>query len=116
VRGISLSCDADDSVRDLSRGAALALYRVAPEALGNAAAHGHASHVDVRLTRFDGLVLLSVSDDGQGFDPNRIGASHGLGLINMRERARQLNGTFELDSEPGRGTTMKVAIPFRRAV
>jgi len=116
VRGISLSYDADDSVRDLSRGAALALYRIAQEALGNAAAHGAASHVDVRLTRSDGQVFLSVSDDGQGFEPNRIRASDGLGLINMRERARQLNGTFQLDSEPGRGTTMKVAIPFRRAV
>jgi signal transduction histidine kinase len=116
VRGISVSCDADDSVRDLSRGAALALYRIAQEALGNAAAHGAASHVGVRLTRSNGQVFLSVSDDGQGFDPSRIGASVGLGLINMRERARQLNGTFEVDSEPGRGTTMKVAIPFRRAV
>ena len=48
-------------------------------------------------------MTLTVSDDGRGFDPNRIGASGGLGLINMRERARQLSGMFELNSEPGRG-------------
>ena len=116
VRNIPVSCHADDGVQDLSRGAALALYRIAQEALGNATAHGAAQHVDVRLTRSNGRVTLTVSDDGRGFDPNRIGKSGGLGLINMRERARQLNGTFELSSEPGRATTVRVTIPFRRAV
>jgi signal transduction histidine kinase len=116
VRNIPVSCHADDSVQDLSRGAALALYRIAQEALGNAVAHGAARHIDVRLTRSNGRVTLTVSDDGRGFDPHRIGASGGLGLINMRERARQLNGTFELDSGPGRGTTVRVTIPFRPAM
>jgi signal transduction histidine kinase/ligand-binding sensor domain-containing protein len=90
VRNIPVSCHADDSVQDLSRGAALALYRIAQEALGNAAAHGAAQHVDVRLTLSNGRVMLTVSDDGRGFDPHRIGASGGLGLINMRERARHV--------------------------
>jgi signal transduction histidine kinase len=72
--------------------------------------------VDVRLARSNGRVSLVVSDNGKGFDPNRLGASRGLGLINMRERARQLNGTFELDANPGRGSTVRVTIPFRRAV
>jgi signal transduction histidine kinase len=115
LRGISVSCDADDRVRDLSRGAALALYRIAQEALGNAATHGAARNVSVRLARSNGRVTLSVSDDGSGFEPSRI-ASGGLGLISMRERARQLNGTFELGSEPGRGSTVTVVIPFRRAL
>jgi len=113
VRGISVSCDADNAVRELSRGAALALYRIAQEALGNVVAHSAATRVDVRLTRTNGRVTLSVADDGKGFDPNRIGGSGGLGVINMRERARQLNGTFELNTQPGRGTTVRVAIPFR---
>jgi len=116
VHGVSVSCEADDSVGELSRGAALALYRIAQEAMGNAVTHGAARHLDVRLTRSNGVVALTVSDDGKGFDPNRIGTSGGLGLINMRERARQLSGTFELDSEPGRGTTVRVTIPFRPAV
>jgi signal transduction histidine kinase len=116
VRGISVSCEADDSVGDLSRGAALALYRIAQEAMGNAVTHGAARHVDVRLTRTNGFVVLTVTDDGTGFDANRINGVRGLGLINMRERARQLHGTFELTSEPGRGTTVRVAIPFRRTV
>ena len=113
VRNVPVSCDADGSVQDLSHGAALALYRIAQEALGNAATHGAAQRVDVRLTRANGRVSLTVSDDGKGFERNRIGTSAGLGLVNMRERARQLNGTFELDTEPGRGTTVRVTIPFR---
>jgi signal transduction histidine kinase/ligand-binding sensor domain-containing protein len=115
LRGIPISCEADESVAELSPGAALCIYRIAQEALGNVAKHSAARHVEVQLTRSDNCVCLSVSDDGVGFSPNRSEKSGGLGLINMRERVRQLNGTFEFDSEPGRGTTVRVAIPFRPA-
>jgi signal transduction histidine kinase len=54
-----------------------------------------------------------VSDDGVGFDRSRLGTSGGLGSIMMRERASQLNGTFDFESAPGRGTTIRVVIPFR---
>ena len=47
--------------------------------------------------------------------PTRLGKSGGLGVINMRERVLQLHGTFEFESEPGRGTTVKAEIPFRPA-
>jgi signal transduction histidine kinase/streptogramin lyase len=110
---IPVSCDADDDVRDLSRGAALALFRIVQEALGNAAKHAHAQRITVRLTRSGDDVSLTVSDDGAGFDPGQLGTSGGLGLIMMRERASQLNGTFAFESAPGRGTTITVAIPFR---
>ena len=65
------------------------------------------------LRRSDGRVCLSVSDDGVGCAPDQIGKSGGLGVINMRERVLQLNGTFEFDSKPGRGTTVRVEVPFR---
>jgi signal transduction histidine kinase len=58
-------------------------------------------------------VAVTVSDDGAGFDPGSLGTSGGLGLIMMRERASQLNGKFEFESAPGRGTTIRVVIPFR---
>jgi signal transduction histidine kinase/ligand-binding sensor domain-containing protein len=111
--GIPVSCEFDDSARDLSRGAALALFRILQEALGNAAKHAQARHVTVRLTRSADTVRLSVTDDGVGFDRSRLSPSGGLGLITMRERAGQLSGTFEVESAPGRGTTIRVAIPFR---
>jgi len=115
LRGIPISYKADESVEELSPGAALCIYRIAQEALGNVAKHAKAKQVEVRLTRPDNRVCFVVSDDGVGFDPDGSGKSGGLGLINMRERVRQLNGTFECESEPGRGTTVKVEVPFRPA-
>ena len=110
--GTAVSCDADDRVGNLSRGAALALFRIAQEALGNASKHAHAKQIAVRLTRLAETVALEVSDDGVGFDRNRLGTPGGLGLITMRERTGQLNGKFEFESTPGRGTTIRVVIPF----
>jgi signal transduction histidine kinase/ligand-binding sensor domain-containing protein len=111
--GIPVSCDAEEAARELSRGAALALFRIVQEALGNAAKHAHATRITVRLTRFNGMVSLTVSDDGVGFERSRLAAAGGLGLITMRERAGQLNGSFEFDSTPRHGTTIRVVIPFR---
>jgi len=110
---IAVDCELDEAARDLSRGAALALFRITQEALGNAAKHAKAKHVAVTLARRDGSIALTVSDDGVGFDRSRLGTAGGLGLVMMRERAGQLNGTFEFESAPGRGTTIRVVIPFR---
>jgi signal transduction histidine kinase/streptogramin lyase len=111
---VAASCEIDASLTDLSPVTALALYRIAQEALGNAAKHGAPTRVDVRLVRIGGDVVLTVADDGRGCEPGQ--RSHGgLGLVTMRERARQLGGTFELDSRPARGTTVRVAIPESRA-
>ena len=115
VRSLPVSCEADESVQELSPGAALCLYRIAQEALGNAAKYSEAKKVEVRLTRSNGTVCLSVSDDGVGCTPDVLRRSGGLGVINMRERVLQLRGTFEFKSEPGRGTTVKAEVPFRPA-
>jgi len=115
ARGLPVLCETEESVKELSPGAALCLYRIAQEALGNASKYSEAKKVEVRLTLSDDRVCLSVSDDGVGCTPSQIAESGGLGLINMRERVLQLNGTFDFDSEPGHGTTVKVAVPFRAA-
>jgi two-component system sensor histidine kinase UhpB len=111
--GIAIECEADARATELSRGAALALFRILQEALGNAAKHAKASHVSVRLRRSHDEVSLVIVDDGVGFDRGRLNASGGLGLIMMRERATQLNGKFMLQSAEGEGTTVIVTIPFR---
>src|SRR5262249_59458028 len=67
ARGIPVACDADDHSRDLSSGAALALFRVLQEALGNAAKYAQATRIRVGLVKKDGDVSLTVSDDGVGF-------------------------------------------------
>ena len=106
-------CDADERVGELSRGAALALFRILQEALGNAAKYAAAKQITVRLARSERSVSLSVSDDGVGFDASRLATGGGLGLVMMRERATQLNGEFSFESAPGRGTTIVVVVPFR---
>ncbi len=111
--GIPVVCGAGDGLDALSRGAALALFRIMQEALGNAAKHAHAARISVQLMRTGDVVTLSVSDDGAGFDRTRLSESGGLGLVMMRERASQLNGRFEFETAPGRGTAIKVEIPFR---
>jgi signal transduction histidine kinase/ligand-binding sensor domain-containing protein len=111
--GIAVSCETDEAAQELSRGASLALYRIMQEAIGNAAKHAAPTRIRVELRRLNGAVSLTISDDGIGFDRSRLGASQGLGLITMRERAGQLGGEFAFESAPGRGTTVRVDIPFR---
>jgi len=86
------------------------LLRVAQEALSNARRHAQARRVTVRLTESDGSIALSVADDGRGFTPDYRGA--GFGLKTMAERARALNGEFEVWSAPGQGAVVKVRIPL----
>lgn len=113
TRGIFVTCSADGGLQALSSDSALCLFRIAQEALGNVAKHANAKRVEIRLTRSDSNVCLSVSDDGVGCVTNRIQESGGLGLTNMRERVRQLQGTLEFESEPGHGTTVRAKVPLQ---
>jgi signal transduction histidine kinase len=89
------------------------VYRVVQEALNNCAQHAQASAVQVCVRRTDGQILVTVQDDGSGFDPER---GRGLGLLGMEERARHLGGSFQIDSQPGRGTLLRVTLPRRDVV
>ena len=95
----------------LTPDARLALFHVAQEALSNAAKHSRASHVAVRLTDEAEAVVLSVSDNGRGFDAARVEQRLGHGLTNMRERAEALGGSLGLGPAEGGGTEVRLAIP-----
>jgi signal transduction histidine kinase len=90
-----------------------AAFRVGQEALNNALRHAAATKISVRLTRTSRRVVLEVSDDGTGFDPAlaAAGASGGLGLASMRERAAAVGGTLRITSEPGAGTKVRLGVP-----
>ena len=86
-----------------------ALYRIAQEALTNVAKHARAHHVDVILERRSDHVMLIVEDDGVGFDAGHVGAAEqGFGLLGMQERAALVGATLEIESAPGKGTTILV--------
>jgi len=88
---------------------ALCLYRIAQEALSNAIRHGHADSVSVCLRGAQDSVLMTIEDNGVGFD-TRV-ASSGLGLISMRERVEHVGGSLLVRSQPGDGTHVEVRIP-----
>jgi two-component system NarL family sensor kinase len=90
------------------------LYRIAQEALQNALHHATAARVLLRLeTTPDGIRLI-IEDDGQGFAVGDTAGSSRFGLVGMRERARLLGGTFQLESSPGAGTRVTVEVPLAR--
>ncbi|MFC1879726.1 histidine kinase, partial [Chloroflexota bacterium] len=98
-----------DGLIDLSLEIKQAIYRIMQEALANVTKHSSANRVDVAL-RFGGnLVEFCLSDDGVGFDTQH--QHDGMGLDSMRERVESLKGDFKIESEPGRGTKICIAIP-----
>jgi signal transduction histidine kinase len=87
----------------------ICIYRVAQEALNNAARHSGGHNARVTIRQKDAAIFLSIHDDGGGFDPHH---SRGLGLLGMEERVRRLGGSFRVDSKPGAGTTIEATLPL----
>jgi signal transduction histidine kinase len=89
-----------------------ALYRITQEALTNATKHGQATRAVVEIREEATSVHLTVRDDGGGFDPGA--QSDGFGLLGIHERTELLGGELQIDSTPGKGTTLSVRLPVRR--
>lgn len=93
---------------------ALALFRVAQEALHNIVKHSKARTGAVALRLAGRELILRISDDGVGFCPLHV-SGRGLGLESMRERIRSLNGTFMITSEPDQGTMIEAVVPVQNS-
>lgn len=81
----------------------LVVYRAVQELLNNVIKHAKADHVLVQLSQHDNILSLTVEDSGIGFSKN---VSKGIGLVNLREKIKDLNGQLTIDSEPAKGTTV----------
>jgi signal transduction histidine kinase len=93
------------------------LYRVAQEALRNAARHASASRVEIILRRAPTTATLEVRDDGRGFDVHRAEERRpGMGLFSMRERVGLVNGSLMVDSAPGCGTRVVATVPLTELI
>jgi signal transduction histidine kinase len=79
------------------------------ETMANILRHARARHVRINAEGMGGFLRITINDDGVGFTP---GTSSGYGLRNMRDRARLLNGTLEIETKPGKGTTVTLEIPW----
>lgn len=112
-RGLRIELDLHDDERPMPPEVALALYRIAQEALTNTARHAGAQTACLALRAGGGAVRLSLSDDGVGFPVDAVRRADGLGLASMEERARLLGGRCRIVSAPGAGTTIEVSVPRR---
>lgn len=100
-----------EELQDLSHAQSVALFHICQEALANIAKHANAKNVQVAVWATQDRVLMEISDDGKGFDADRIKASIGHGLANMHTRAHSVGGEVDISSTPNEGTTILVWVP-----
>jgi PAS domain S-box-containing protein len=112
--GTEVECNVSNLPNDLDDTVSLSLFRTIQESLRNVAKHSQARHVKVELSRNSTHIKLRISDDGVGFDLDKLGnngAHKGLGLISMRERLRSAGGELSICSRPSLGTQVEGRVP-----
>jgi len=105
-------CMEVDEQRVLPEPMAMAVFRIFQEMLSNVGRHAQASMVDVDMVERQGWLHLSVEDDGCGALPQAFESPQAYGVMGMRERARHFGGVIDIDSQPGRGTRMRLSMPL----
>jgi signal transduction histidine kinase len=113
LNGIPATAEIEGDLDGLPEDVSTCVYRVVQESLTNCARHAEAKNVHISLQGSGTLIVVTVQDDGVGFDPSRA-ASRGLGLIGMEERVRELKGTMAISSKQDRGTLLEISIPVTR--
>jgi signal transduction histidine kinase len=110
--GVEVAFTSQGDLRSMSDEAALCLFRIAQEAMRNAATHGKARHLTITVASLEREVQLTIADDGIGFDLEAARRQRsGLGLITMEERARVAGGYVQLVTQPGNGMTVRAQVP-----
>lgn len=114
--GVSIHLEAEKVEDRIDLNTQGVVYYIIEEAVGNARKHAKARNIWVRLRLEADAVIAEVQDDGEGFDVRGVTAAYdsrgSLGMVNMRERAELINGILTMDSAPGRGTTITLAVPL----
>ena len=110
--GVDIIFNHDQIPNTMEKDVSLALYRIVQEGLRNISKHACANHVSVSLKGVDQNVLLSIQDDGIGFDLVEARVLPGLGLSSLHERVRLINGELSIQSQPGKGTVITVKAPM----
>ena len=108
--GIEIDSDIDPSGDSLPDAHRTCLYRIVQEALTNASRHSEARRAQIVLKAAPDWITATIADDGRGFDLQNI-KGRGLGLLGMEERVRELGGSIDIQSSPGRGTRIYITLP-----
>jgi signal transduction histidine kinase len=111
--GIWVKVAAEQVSDELTEDHKTCIYRIVQEALHNIVQHANARNVRVTVTQEPDRLLLSIQDDGGGFNPQQ---ERGMGLIGMEERVSALGGRLIVESASGEGTLLRVALPLTQAV
>ena len=112
-QGIEVEFLTDDVPRSVHPDVALCLFRIVQEGLRNLKKHSGAAKAQVRLRRVGDKLLVSVVDEGIGFNVHDLREKEGLGVRSMEERAFLLGGRFEIHSKPGKGTRIEASVPLQ---
>jgi signal transduction histidine kinase len=107
--GLKIQVEADLDGEDLPDDLRTCVYRVVQEALNNCARHAQARNARITLDRQADCLIVRIEDDGRGFPAGRF---RGLGLLGIEERVGRLNGSFRVDTEPGKGARLQVEFPL----
>lgn len=115
--GCSVSFDAQAKADALTADAMTAAFRIVQEGVTNALRHAEATTITIRLCNKGDQFCIQIIDDGRGFEHDSLDEKNdgGFGLIFMGERVRELNGTLDIDTSPGAGTTISACFPARVA-
>ena len=110
---MKIDFEAENLPRNLPGDVSLCLYRVTQESLQNVIKHSGATSAHVHIKMADGEILLTISDNGEGFDPKAAKAKESLGLISIDERVRAVNGAVRIVSAIRSGTKIEARVPIR---
>jgi signal transduction histidine kinase len=111
--GIEIDFCADNIPRRVHQDVALCLFRIIQEGLQNLKKHSGVTKAQVKLWTAGDKILMSLCDEGKGFDLKEITNNGGIGIRSMEERVRLLDGRFEIRSEPTRGTRIEASVPLQ---
>ena len=112
LSGISVNAEIDETLVKAPLSVKITVYRLLQESLTNCWRHAPKSTPQVQVQKNEGQVLVSITDQGAGFNPQAAEVGGRLGLAFMRERVRLLGGIFEIDSVLGRGTAIRARLPL----
>jgi len=105
----------DKIPKQIPANVALCIYRIVQEAINNTVKYANADTIEIMLECEKDTLVLNVRDNGIGFNINHVTEQSGLGLSSMRERAQLAGGSWEIRSQPGKGTTVSATVPLNGA-
>ena len=111
VKGLTVDVQEFGLTERIDNSLEIRIFRTVQELINNVIKHAEASEATIALTRHENSLSIIVEDNGKGFDPKKILDKEGMGLYSMEKQIEQINGSLQIDSSPGNGTTVLIDIP-----